>query len=176
MIGLARGSATGRARALPCPAGPRLVNATGRGFMRRVLRVLGFSPPVGEFAGEVSAAPLGVGRWALLLSGAAWRAPPHPALRDPAPPGARKCVTSAVPRQGPFFLIAPCKFLGLPAAKLLSRASPPPPGVAEAAGFNDVIFPAARPGAPLPLGSACEMSTLSGLEQGVPGALLFILL
>lgn len=124
MIGLARGSATGRARALPCPAGPRLVNATGRGFMRRVLRVLGFSPPVGKFAGEVSAAPLGVGWWALLLSGAAW-SPRPPALRDPAPPGARKCVTSAVPRQGPFFLIAPCKFLGLPAAKLLPE--PPAP-------------------------------------------------
>lgn len=46
--------------------------------------------------------------------------------------------------------------------------------MAEAVGFNDVIFPAACPGGLLPLGSACERSTLSGLKQGVPGALLFI--
>lgn len=154
---------------MPCPAGPRLVNSTRRGFMRCVRRVFSFSPPVGEFAREVSATPRLAGCGAV---GSVWFGPrrrsvgaadgscacrhrgelDHPTLSDQKPPGAGMWVTSpVVPRQGQFFLILPCKFIGLPVAKpqwnlkLLQQPPRPHPVWRSPPGFNYVIFPAARP-------------------------------
>lgn len=113
--------------ASPCKRhGPRIYEMCAKGLRlfssrwRICRRDLGGAPGCGAVGSVRSSEG---GQWAVLLSGQLGA----PTLSNPAPPGARMCVTSAVPRQGQFFLILPCKFLGLPAAKLLPQPPRPHP-------------------------------------------------